>query len=376
MGSSEQMYNRIGRGLEELITPSHIFQLTNMIWIVVGIVQQKSVALSQIAQSIPGETQAQSRVTKIRRWLSNPKIEVWQFYWPILEKVLRGWQNSDVSVIVDGTSLFGSRFQLFRLSLVHGCRAIPIIWTVLPGKGLTQVECLEEMFEKAAQFFSTRVRTVTLLADRGFRDCDWAQLCLRLGWHYVIRIANNTTVWLPNGIICSIEELGIKVSKPRFFDSVGLTLEGEFETNLSVTWTEDKKELLALISDKPANRARLSNYRLRMQIEESFKDDKSSGFDMEHTRLSHPDRIERLLLCVAIATVYCHEIGEFCLKAGDSLRRIIDPGRERELSIFQLGLRFLHRCLATALVLIPIFKLRLHPIKLKPVVNSYSFYFL
>lgn len=328
MGSSEQLYNRIARRLEEMITPSHIFQLTNMIWIVVGIVQQKSVAMSQIAQSIPGETQAQSRVTKIRRWLANPKIDVWQFYYPILAQVLRVWKEIDVTLIVDGTSLFGSRFQLFRLSLVHGCRAIPIIWTVVPGKGLIQAQYLEEMFEKAAQFLSSRVRSVTLLADRGFRDCDWAQLCLRLGWHYVIRIANNTTVWLPTGIICSIEELGVRVGKPRFFDRVGLTLEGEFETNLSVTWTENGKELLAIISDKPANRARLRHYGLRMQIEESFRDDKSSGFDLEHTRLSHPDRIERLLLCVAIATVYCHEMGEFCLKTGDSVRRIIDPGRK------------------------------------------------
>jgi hypothetical protein len=31
---------------------------------------------------------------------------------------------------------------------------------------------------------------------RGFRGCDWAQLCQKLGWHYDIRAANNTFVTL------------------------------------------------------------------------------------------------------------------------------------------------------------------------------------
>ena len=39
-----------------------------------------------------------------------------------------------------------------------------------------------------------------------------------------------------------------------------------------------------------------------MGIEQSFRDDKSGGFDLEHTRLQPAMRIEHLWLAVAIAT--------------------------------------------------------------------------
>jgi hypothetical protein len=58
---------------------------------------------------------------------------------------------------------------------------------------------------------------------------------------------------------------------------------------------------------------------------------------MAHTRLIHPDHLERLLLALAIATVWCHELGEHVLEQGESCWRQIDPGPERELSSFNLA---------------------------------------
>ncbi len=367
MGSSQEIYNRIVGKLESLIEYEDVRHLKNLIWIVVGIMQQETVNLSKIALSIPGKTQAQSRVAKIRRWLMNEKIDVWQYYKSILAKVIKNWRDKDIQVIVDGVSVFGERFQIFRLSIAHGCRAIPLIWTIIPGKGLTTAQALQPIFEQAAEFLKGRVRSVTLLADRGFRDYDWAELCLSIGWHYVIRIAANTTVWLENRIICRIDELGVKRGQPQFYQNVPLTLEGEFDTNLSVTWTNDGKELLAVISSKPANRARLSEYGVRMQIEESFRDDKSGGFDLDNCRLLHADRLSRLLLAEAIATLWCHELGARCINGGDTMRRIIDPAWRRELSIFQLGLRWFRRCLDIALESLPKFLACLTHINLMPI---------
>ena len=72
-----------------------------------------------------------------------------------------------------------------------------------------------------------------------------------------------------------------------------------------------------------------------------FRDDESAGFDIDHTRLQHPERLERWLLVVAIATIWCHELSEFVLQQGVSAHRLIDPGYSHELSFFQLGLRWL-----------------------------------
>jgi hypothetical protein len=374
MGSSYELYNRLIGQLNALVEVSHLKHLTNWTWIIVGILQANSIALSKIATHIPSQTEAESRVTTIRRWLKNLKIDVWALYRPVLEHVLQDWYTVEATVMLDGVAIFGDRLQIFRLSLVHGHRAIPLVWKVIPGKGLTQAEVLAAMLTRAAEFLRPRVKRVRFLADRGFRDCDWAELCVKLDWHYDIRVQNNTTVTLPNGWQGRIDELGVKPGQRRYFQNVWLTQAAKWCANLSVTWTEgDYKhatELLAVISDETACRARLREYGARMCIEQSFRDDKSSGFDMEHTKLQHPERLERLLLAVAIATLWCHELGEQVVSEGETRRREIDPGPDRELSLFQLGLRWMKRCISTAIQRLLAFRAVLTPIKLKPVVKA------
>lgn len=372
MSMSEELYTRMERAILPLVEVKHKHHLSNWLWIASGILQSKSVALGQIAVHLPMETKAEARITRIRRWLKNDAVNVWQLYRPILEQALRGWQAEEAVVILDGVIVFGDRLQIFRLSLEHGCRAIPLGWVVVEGKGLTQVEVLKEMLQQVANFLKLRVERVLFLADRGFRDCDWANLCQELGWDFAIRLAYNTSVTLENGSPIWIDALGVQKGECKYFQNVKVTLRAKLRGNLSVTWTNgnrgQKVELLAVISSRPAGQARLDEYARRMRIEESFRDDQSAGFDLEHTRLEHPQRLQRLLLALAIATLWCHEIGEQVLQ-NQSLRDELDPGgKMRELSIFQLGLRFIRRCISVALERLPNFNLCLTNFQLQPVI--------
>jgi hypothetical protein len=220
-----------------------------------------------------GSPNEDSRVTTIRRWLKNPHIDVWEFYRPLLEHTLQGWAAVEAVVILDGVLVFGDRLQIFRLSLRHGNRAIPLVWTVIPGEGLTQMQKLEAMLTRAAIFLAPRVKSVRFLADAGFRDCDWAELCLKLGWHYNIRIPYSTRVWLASGVYCRIDELGVRRDQRRYFQEVALTAEAKLQTNLSVTWSvgdaHEPPRLVPVISDQAAARCRLTEYGWRMDIEES-----------------------------------------------------------------------------------------------------------
>jgi hypothetical protein len=369
MSSSQELYNRLDEKLRALVSVKNRKQVTNWIWIIVGILQSQSCNLSQIANSLPLETKAESRVTLIRRWLMNSQVQVWPFYKKVLGHVLSGWSDVEAFLILDGVMIFGDRWQIFRVSLRHGCRAIPIAWTIVEGNGLVKVTKLKSMLEKAQRFLKRYVKRVTLLADAGFRDCDWAQLCQDLGWNYAIRIACNTYITLPDGTSDRLDNL-VPVNRNRYFQNVLLTRETKLQTNVSVTWTTDEKgkpDMVPIITEQMACRARLRDYGLRMSIEQSFRDDKSGGFDLEHTRLQHAQRIDRLLLAMAIATLWCHELGEFVLKQGELARGSVDPAHERTLSLFQLGLRWLKRFLATGLHFLPDFQASLSNLKLKPV---------
>jgi len=369
MSSSQELYNRLNKKLRELVPVKNGKQVTNWIWIIVGSVQSQSSNLSQIANYLPLETKAESRVTKIRRWLMNPQVKVWQFYKAILEHVLSGWSAVEAFIILDGVMVFGDRWQIFRVSLQHGSRAIPLAWMVVEGKGLVKVAKLKSMLGKVQKFLKNHVKRVTFLADAGFRDCDWAQLCLKLGWDYAIRIACNTYITIADGTSDRLDNL-VPVNCNRYFQDVLLTREAKLRANVSVTWTTNKQgepEMVAIITNQRACRARLRDYDRRMSIEQSFRDDKSGGFDLEHTRLQHAERIDHLLLAIAIATLWCHELGEFVLKQGETFRCQVDPAHQRTLSLFQLGLRWLKRTLATGLLFLPDFQALLSNLSLKPV---------
>jgi Transposase DDE domain len=370
MSSSQELYNRLDEKLRELVHVKNRKQVTNWIWVIVGILQRESCNLSQIANCLPVDTKAESRVTLIRRWLSNSQVQVWPFYKKVLEHVFSGWSSVEVHLILDGVMVFGDRWQIFRISLRHGCRAIPIAWTIVEGKGLVQVDKLKNMLERVQRFMKRYVKQVTFLADAGFRDCDWAQLCLELGWNYAIRIAHNTYITLPDSSSDRLDHW-VPVNCNRYFQNVLLTLETKLQTNVSVTWTTDEKgqpEMVPIITNQIACRARLREYAGRMGIEQSFRDDKSGGFDLAHTRLQHAQRIDHLLLALSIATLWCHELGEFVLQQGEPARCSVDPAHERTLSLFQLGLRWLKRFLATGLRFLPDFQACLSNLKLKPVV--------
>jgi hypothetical protein len=375
MSSSQKLYDRLDEKLRELVHVKNGKQVTNWIWIIVGVLQSQSSNLSKIANCLTMETKAESRVTLIRRWLMNPHVKAWMFYKKILEHVLSGWSEVEAVIILDGVLVFGGRWQIFRVSLRHGCRAIPLAWTVVEGEGLVKVAKLKDMLERVQKFLKKYVKRVTFLADAGFRDCDWAQLCLQLGWNYAIRVACNTYIMLPDGTSDRLDHW-VPVNCNRYFQNVLLTRKAKLQTNVSVTWTTDPKdepEMIAIITDQIAC---LREYGLRMSIEQSFRDDKSGGFDMAHTRLQHAGRIDHLLLAIAIATLWCHELGEFVLVQGEPARCQVDPAYQRTLSLFQLGLRWLKRALATDTTSLPDFRATLSNLRLKPVViqiaqNSY-----
>ena len=70
-----------------------------------------------------------------------------------------------------------------------------------------------------------------------------------------------------------------------------------------------------------------------------FKAMKSSGFDIQKTHLTDIHRIEKLVLLIIIAFVWCHKIGIY-LHLKVKKIKIKKHGR-KAVSIFKYGLQFL-----------------------------------
>jgi hypothetical protein len=345
MSSNDALYTRLFVKLREFHSGQHLRRIANWAWIVVGLIQSHSVHLSEIAQHIPSDAGAPGRIVQ----------------------ALQSWKGKDVFLVLDGCSVNHEKLQFFRLSLSHCYRALPLAWLVVASAGLIQVEACTALFEQAVRILPT-VASVTFLADRGFRDTDWAEKCLKLNWNYLIRVANNTYVTLADSRQLGIQQLHVPRGRCRYFTNVRLTQAKEFPCNLMITWTTPRKpgekaELCAVITNLRPCHLHLKWYLKRMHVEESFRDDKSGSFDLEATKLRDAERLNHLLLAVAMATLWIYEIGEHVLRQGE--RAEIDPGYTRQLSVFQIGRRKLQRAFNCGKTLL--FNLRLRPFRLAPV---------
>jgi hypothetical protein len=97
-----------------------------------------------------------------------------------------------------------------------------------------------------------------------------------------------------------------------------------------------------VVSDEPTGLHTFDEYGLRFDIEETFLDEKSGGFQLESSELTTPDAIERLVLILAIATIYFTSIGLGVVKA--NVRRFVDTHWDRGLSYLKIDWRWLRQC--------------------------------
>jgi hypothetical protein len=273
MSSSQTLYTQVFATLRTFHPNIHLKRMANWVWVIVGLIQAQSVHLSEIANHIPGEAQAAGRIMKIRRWLSNKHITTRTLYEPIIQQVLTGWAGREVTIMLDGCFVNGEALQMLRVSLSHCYRALPLAWKVVATAGLVELEVCETMLDHVATLLK-RTRRVTFLADRGFRDRDWARKCRTLGWDYIIGIANNTYITFSDGRQIAVDQLGVMPGQRRYFPNVRLTREADWGCNIAITWTRATPkcpaELCVVMTNLHADGWVLRHYLKRMHIEIVF----------------------------------------------------------------------------------------------------------
>ena len=116
--------------IQQLQPKERATRIRNLTWLIVGIYQSRSVTLSRIAGKIPGKARLLSFTKRLSRLLSNPAIDVRQWYEPVARSWLERQASNlhQIKLIVDGTKV-GFAHQLMMVSISYRKRAIPIAWT-------------------------------------------------------------------------------------------------------------------------------------------------------------------------------------------------------------------------------------------------------
>jgi hypothetical protein len=97
-----------------------------------------------------------------------------------------------------------------------------------------------------------------------------------------------------------------------------------------------------VISDEPTELNTLDEYGLRFDIEETFLDEKSGGFQLQTSELATAEALERLVLILALATLHFTSIGLGVVHA--KVRQWVDTHWDRGLSYLKIGWCWLRHC--------------------------------
>lgn len=340
---TNQLYHTWIQRIRELRPEQRITQVRNFVWLLIGIHRSRSVNLSRIAGEIPGSAKLPSTVRRLSRFLDNSAIRVRAWY----ETIARQWLETqfqhlgEIRLVVDGTKI-GAGHQLLIVCLVYRKRAIPIAWTwVRHAKGHSTAQKQLALLSYVQGLIPCGA-AVFLVGDCEFGSIRVLKQLKQWHWFYVLRQKSDTCVWFNERE--DWQSFGSYIQRPRQSLWLGegyLSRKEIFPTNLLVHWKRDEKEPWCLATNLHDRRMALRYYARRPWIEEMFGDFKKHGFDLEQTRLRHFQRLSRLTLAVAFLYVWFISVGTRTIRSG--LRHLVDRNDRRDLSIFQIGLRFVQR---------------------------------
>lgn len=338
------LYNKLLDWLCQWLPEERVTRQRNGALLISGLYLSGAIHLSHLVRHLPLCGQDLSLVNRVRRFLDNPRIDVWAWYRPVAEQLVALLAGQPMRLVIDNTKV-GFGYRLLMVGLLYHGRTLPLIWSVHRGSrghvaAIGQIALLGRLGA-----ILPPDSPVTLLGDSEFSNVALLQWLECQGWHFVVRTKGSNTVCWGGQSWVKLNQLPLQPGETRVIGWVRFTQAHDMHWLwLVLHWAVGEDEPWYLLSDRELSARRLiRTYEKRMWIEEMFGDFKGHGFDLEATHLRDADRISRLVWGVCVAFVWLISVGSWVVKRGK--RRFIDCKSRRDKSYFRLGWDWIARCL-------------------------------
>ena len=310
--------------------------LKTLCWMMLGMIQSEAVHLNGFGVYIVSRASyAQSHQRRFRRWLSNRRIDVMALHHLLIEQALSQWHRQRLYLSLDTTVVWNS-FCIVWVGVVYRGRTVPVAWRVVASPSSTvRLWTIQRVLCQAKRVIPDGV-TVVLLADRGFADGKLMRyLKVSCGWHFRIRIKRSFQFQIYSQWK-KVSSIHLKPGVAYFTPAVDLGQTKPF-SNVYLAFAHDQPsgENWVIVSDEPTNLQTFAQYRLRFQVEESFLDLKSNGFNLEASRLRNKFALSQLCGVMALTMLFLVLQGTQVVETGK--RRQVDPHWHRGMSYLKLG---------------------------------------
>lgn len=340
---TEKLYRIWKEQIRALRPSQRITQIQNFAWMMVGIYQSRSVHLSKIAGKVSGSAKLLSTVRRFERFLDNKAIAVHEWYEPIAKQWIETqWKHlKALRLIVDGTKV-GFGHQLLMVSLAYRRRSIPIAWAWIKQVRGHSGAKKQIALLKYVRALLPKKSVVLLVGDSEFGSIELMKQLNQWNWFYALRQKSNTGFRVGKyGAWQSLESFVRKSGDNAWLPKGFLTKQFAFPASVLVYWKAGEKEPWCLATNMSDPKLVLQSYQRRMWIEEMFGDLKKHGFDLESTMLRTAEHLSRLTLVVAYLFDWLISAGTKVINLGQ--RHLVDRKDRRDLSLFQIGWRFIER---------------------------------
>jgi hypothetical protein len=310
------------------------------------------VSLAAIGRQLRGPAAAKHRIKRTWRFVANRRLELSTAMQGVVRRLVKR-RRKPLRVGFDGTEVRG--FCTRMAAAVLKGRAVPLVWASYPkGVRYKSQNHLEEGLLRVLRTMIPEKVPVSVLADRGFGRTELARTGPFLGFHDVVRIRPD--VWIePPAFRGKLLDDPVSKGMCRWLADVQYRKHRPVRQHVVVRWKlgrpQKRDEPWFLMTDLRRPALALSErYARRMTVEELFRDDKNrrNGYALRATPLTRPDRLDRLLLILALAYILLVGLGWLA-------RRRYRPGmwcstnRPTECSAFTIGRVMLTRLHVSAI---------------------------
>lgn len=334
--------------------------LKTLAWMMVGLLRSGKISLTEWSPYVKSRAiKAQSTVRRFSRWLENERIQEHKLYGPLIQQALTEWGDTKLYLALDTTKLW-EKYCIIRISIIYRGRAIPLVWQVIEHKSSkVAFEVYKKVLRRGVQLLLPFKCEIIFLADRGFADTKLIEYLSKLGWQWRIRIKGSFWIYRNGHTPCKAASVTPACGKAIYWHNVSVTKQQVGPLHIAFARDPKSKMFWIVLSNTPTDPSTFQDYGLRFDIEESFLDDKSNGFQLESSFLRNSSALSRLCFILAISTLYLVSQGVVVSQQGH--RHLVDPHWFRGSSYFKIGWRWIKRALVQGWDLITFLLLSPHP---------------
>ena len=212
-------------------------------------------------------------------------------------------EGQPVVLILDQSKL-SDRHQVLMLALRYGERALPLAWRVATTEGAIGFATQKALLEAVAPWIPAGA-PVRLMGDRFYGTADLISWCQDRDWGYRLRLKGNLVVF--DG---AVKTTTGACAGEKLFSLEDVELTGKrARTHIGIIQDPGHAEPWIIAMSEPPSYLRTLEYGQRWGIEPMFSDFKSRGFGVADTQIRYADRLDRLLLVMALALYWAVSTG-------------------------------------------------------------------